>query len=42
MRKALAVALEERSLRVDSMEPVTPSLEDVFMDVVERSGGAAV
>ena len=34
--------LEERSLRVDSMEPVTPSLEDVFMDVVERSGGAAV
>jgi ABC-2 type transport system ATP-binding protein len=33
--------LEERSLRVDSMEMVTPSLEDVFMDVVERSGGAA-
>ncbi len=34
--------LEQQSLRVDSMEPVTPSLEDVFMDVVERSGAAAV
>jgi ABC-2 type transport system ATP-binding protein len=33
--------LEERALRVDSMEMVSPSLEDVFMDVVERAGGAA-
>ncbi len=33
--------LEERSLHVEGMELVTPSLEDVFMDVVERSGGTA-
>jgi hypothetical protein len=28
-------------LRVDGAELVQPSLEDVFMDVVERAGGTA-
>jgi ABC-2 type transport system ATP-binding protein len=32
--------LRERGVRVESMESVTPSLEDVFMDVVERAGQA--
>jgi ABC-2 type transport system ATP-binding protein len=33
--------LASRGLRVDAMELVRPSLEDVFMDVVERAGGTA-
>ncbi len=33
--------LAERGLPVEGLEPVAPSLEDVFMDVVERAGGAA-
>jgi ABC-2 type transport system ATP-binding protein len=33
--------LEQLAVRVDSLEMVSPSLEDVFMDVVERAGGAA-
>jgi hypothetical protein len=31
----------ERGLRTESIEFVQPSLEDVFMDVVERAGGAS-
>jgi len=31
----------DRGLRTDSLEIVQPSLEDVFMDVVERAGGAS-
>ena len=37
----LAERLRQRGLTVESMEFVMPSLEDVFMDVVEREGGAA-
>jgi ABC-2 type transport system ATP-binding protein len=37
LRKALADA----SVTVEAMETVPPSLEDVFLDVVERAGGAA-
>jgi len=33
--------LAERGLKVESMALVQPSLEDVFMDVVERAGRAA-
>jgi ABC-2 type transport system ATP-binding protein len=37
----LVARLRERGLAVESMDFVAPSLEDVFMDVVERAGGAA-
>ncbi|MCX6537778.1 MAG: ABC transporter ATP-binding protein [Acidobacteria bacterium] len=33
--------LAERGLKTESVEFVQPSLEDVFMDVVERAGGAS-
>jgi hypothetical protein len=29
-------ALESQGLAVTAVQPVTPSLEDVFLDVVER------
>lgn len=34
----IAAALASAGLEVRSVEPVSPSLEDVFLDVVERSG----
>jgi ABC-2 type transport system ATP-binding protein len=39
----IRAALEQRGLAVLSMEPVAPSLEDVFLDVVDRESarGAA-
>ena len=37
----LRAALAARGLAVESIEPVLPSLEDVFLDVVDRAGGAA-
>jgi ABC-2 type transport system ATP-binding protein len=39
--KRLARGLEDRGLAVHSVERMTPSLEDVFLDVVERAGSAA-
>ena len=33
--------LSRQGLTVEAIEPVLPSLEDVFLDVVERAGGAA-
>jgi ABC-2 type transport system ATP-binding protein len=38
---AIAARLRSMGLRVDSVDEVPPSLEDVFLDVVERAGGAA-
>ncbi len=37
----LATRLREHGLTVDDMAVVPPSLEDVFLDVVEKAGGAA-
>jgi ABC-2 type transport system ATP-binding protein len=37
----LRATLEREGVSVESIEPVVPSLEDVFLDVVERAGGAA-
>jgi len=37
----LRARLAERGLPAESFELVQPSLEDVFMDVVERAGEAA-
>ncbi len=37
----LRVRFAERGLKTDSLVIVQPSLEDVFMDVVERAGGAS-
>jgi drug efflux transport system ATP-binding protein len=37
----LATRLRERGLTIDDMAVVPPSLEDVFLDVVENAGGAA-
>ena len=34
--EALAARLRDRGISVESVEPVAPSLEDVFLDVVER------
>ncbi len=34
---ALVARLRDQGIRVDSVEPVAPSLEDVFLDVVERA-----
>jgi ABC-2 type transport system ATP-binding protein len=36
----LKSALTEAGRRIDSLEPVVPSLEDVFLDVVDRLGQA--
>ena len=38
---AIARRLTESGLRADSVEFVQPSLEDVFMEMVERGGGAS-
>jgi ABC-2 type transport system ATP-binding protein len=38
--QALQSQLQEAGVTVVSAEPVLPSLEDVFLDVVDRSGGA--
>jgi ABC-2 type transport system ATP-binding protein len=38
---ALGERLRARGLSIDSVEEVPPSLEDVFLDVVERAGGNA-
>ena len=37
----IAARLSERGLAVESVEEVVPSLEDVFLDVVEKAGGQA-
>ena len=37
----LAAKLEGTGLTVDSIEEVVPSLEDVFLDVVDKAGGTA-
>jgi ABC-2 type transport system ATP-binding protein len=39
--EGLRATLEREGVTVESIEPVVPSLEDVFLDVVERAGGAA-
>jgi hypothetical protein len=36
---SLAPHLERTGLSVDSIEEVVPSLEDVFLDVVDKAGG---
>jgi hypothetical protein len=38
--EALASALRQAGIEVRSIGPVSPSLEDVFLDVVERAGAA--
>jgi hypothetical protein len=37
---ALAASLRDKGLEVASIGAVSPSLEDVFLDVVERLGAA--
>jgi ABC-2 type transport system ATP-binding protein len=37
----LAAALRDAGVEVRSLQPVSPSLEDVFLDVVERVGAAS-
>jgi ABC-2 type transport system ATP-binding protein len=37
-RSALVARLDAAGVRVHSVDPVPPSLEDVFLDVVERAG----
>jgi hypothetical protein len=34
----IVARLSAQHLEVDSVEPVQPSLEDVFLDVVEKAG----
>ncbi|HYG65559.1 MAG TPA: ABC transporter ATP-binding protein, partial [Thermoanaerobaculia bacterium] len=41
-RKDLPALLAARGIRVESMEEITPSLEDVFLSLVEEAGGAPV
>jgi ABC-2 type transport system ATP-binding protein len=41
-RARLAELLAGRGIEVESIEPVEPSLEDVFIALVERTGGAVV
>jgi ABC-2 type transport system ATP-binding protein len=38
---ALEKRLQERGLQVQGIDEVLPSLEDVFLDLVEKAGGAA-
>jgi ABC-2 type transport system ATP-binding protein len=38
---AIETHLAQNGIVVDAIEPVMPSLEDVFLDIVERAGGAA-
>jgi ABC-2 type transport system ATP-binding protein len=37
----IAAALAQKGLSIESIDEVLPSLEDVFLDVVEKAGGAA-
>ena len=37
----IGAALAGQGLRIDAIDEVRPSLEDVFLDVVEKAGGAA-
>jgi drug efflux transport system ATP-binding protein len=37
----IAARLRERNLTITAIDEVVPSLEDVFLDVVEKAGGAA-
>ena len=37
---AIAARLRAQGLQVDAMDPVVPSLEDVFLDVVDKAGAA--
>jgi ABC-2 type transport system ATP-binding protein len=37
----VATGLRERGLTITAIDEVVPSLEDVFLDVVEKAGGAA-
>jgi hypothetical protein len=39
--ESIARRLSERGLTVTSADEVPPSLEDVFLDVVDRAGGNA-
>jgi ABC-2 type transport system ATP-binding protein len=39
---ALRALLTERGLKVSAIEPVRPSLEDIFVGMVRREGGAVV
>ena len=41
-RARLAELLKGRGIGVESIEPIEPSLEDVFIALVERAGGAVV
>jgi ABC-2 type transport system ATP-binding protein len=41
-RAGLAELLAGRGIEVESIEPIEPSLEDVFIALVERTGGAVV
>jgi ABC-2 type transport system ATP-binding protein len=41
-RARLAELLAGRGIEVESIEPIEPSLEDVFIALVERTGGAVV
>jgi len=38
---AIADRLRAAGISVESLEPVAPSLEDVFLDVIDRAGGSA-
>jgi ABC-2 type transport system ATP-binding protein len=38
---AIAAALRASGIEVESIEPVAPSLEDVFLDVIDRAAGSA-
>jgi ABC-2 type transport system ATP-binding protein len=41
-RARLPALLAERGIQVESVEPIRPSLEDVFVALVEKTGGAVV
>jgi ABC-2 type transport system ATP-binding protein len=41
-RERIASLLAAKGVRVESVEPVQPSLEDVFVALVEKTGGAVV
>jgi ABC-2 type transport system ATP-binding protein len=41
-RERLTALLAERGVRVDGIEEIAPSLEDVFISLIEEAGGAPV